>query len=104
MTELTKDTFWPFVRSVPLAVVHFWAPWNKVNDEQIDSVLESLASDYGEQISFARLNVDEASGIAEELKIRNLPAIGYFRHGSGPVEVGVRSRDWIAQQIQGIVS
>jgi hypothetical protein len=92
MTELTGATFWPFVKGQSYVVCQFWAPWGKAYDVPLLERLSDCLSEYGSSIVSGRLSVDEAPEFATELSLLNLPAIGYFKGGSGKVEIGFKDR------------
>lgn len=98
LTELSEAGFEGFVRDAGKPVlVDFHALWCGPC-RALAPTLEAMASDLGEQIAFAKLNVDEAPRLAASLGVRSIPALILFVDGK-PVDsrVGQRSRSEIAQ-------
>jgi thioredoxin 1 len=63
-----------------LVVVDFWAPWC-APCRMVAPIIESLAEEYEGRVRFAKVNVDEAPGVASKYGIRSIPTIGIFRDG-----------------------
>jgi thioredoxin 1 len=65
-------------------LVDFWAPWC-APCHAIAPILEELTEEYGDKITFARLNVDEAPKIAARYGIHSIPTLLLFKDGK-PLE------------------
>jgi thioredoxin 1 len=102
LTELDEAGFEGFVRGAGKPVlVDFHAPWCGPC-RALAPTLEAMAADLGDQIAFAKLNVDEAPRLAASLGVRSIPALILFVDGE-PLDtrVGQRSRGEIAQWLVG---
>ncbi len=61
-------------------VVDFWAEWCGPC-KMIGPALEELATEYGDKVKIAKLNVDENSNIPAQMGIRGIPALFLFKNG-----------------------
>lgn len=71
--------------------VDFWADWC-APCRMLAPTFERLAEKYGNEVDFAKVNVDELPEIAGELGIRSIPTLILFRDGQVIEQVvGTRS-------------
>ncbi|MCT1176525.1 thioredoxin [Pediococcus pentosaceus] len=63
-----------------LTIVDFWAP-RCGPCKMMEPALESLEKTYGDQIQFAKMNVDNNQAVAESFKIMSIPALVLFKDG-----------------------
>lgn len=76
-------------------LVDFWAGWC-MPCKMIAPILEDLAESYAGKLKVAKLEVDDAPGIAEEYKIISIPTLLIFKEGKVVNKyVGAGSRDHI---------
>ena len=61
-------------------VVDFWAEWCGPC-KMIAPILDELAAETSESISFAKLNVDDASDIARNYGVMSIPTLIVFKDG-----------------------
>jgi thioredoxin 1 len=82
---------WPQVESSAKPVlVDFWAEWCPPC-RLLAPTFERLAANYGDEISFAKVNVDEFPEVASQYGIRSIPTLLLLRAGEVVEElVGAR--------------
>lgn len=80
-------------------LVDFWAPWCGPC-KMISPILDELATEHGEKVKFAKVNVDDDNTIASKYKIMSIPTIILFKEGK-PVDklIGARSKNEIENLI-----
>ncbi|MDG6989348.1 MAG: thioredoxin [Nitrososphaerota archaeon] len=102
--ELTDANFVRVVKSHPLVVVDFWAPWCGPC-RMVSPVLEELASEMVGLATFGKLNVDDNPAISQQFEIQGIPTIMVFKDGE-PVDglVGAAPKQMIEAKIRPYVS
>jgi thioredoxin 1 len=84
--------------------VDFWADWCGPC-RMLGPTFERLAEKYGEQVTFAKVNVDELPDIANKFSIRSIPTLILLK-GGDVVEkiVGLRSEQELSQLLSGFAN
>jgi thioredoxin len=79
--------------------IDFWAEWCSPC-RMLGPTFEDLAKSYGDEITFAKVNVDELPELADEFGIRSIPTLLLLRDGN-VVErfVGLRPRQELARAL-----
>jgi len=79
--DIDDRTFEPQVlRSDKPVLVDFWAPWCGPCNS-IEPVVEKLAEAYGDQIRFARCNVDHNPKTPAKYGVKGIPTLMFFKGG-----------------------
>ena len=79
------------------AFVDFWAAWC-APCRMIAPIFEKLADKYGQDINFAKVNVDEAPELAAKFGIRSIPTLLLIKDGNIVEQVvGARPYEYLAR-------
>ena len=79
--DIDDRTFEPQVlKSDKPVLVDLWAPWCGPCNS-IEPVVEKLAKTYGDQIRFARCNVDHNPNTPDKYGIKGIPTLLFFKEG-----------------------
>jgi thioredoxin 1 len=78
---ITDDNFEANVMKASTPVlVDFWAPWCGPC-VAIGPVLESLAEEYKDKVTIAKMNVDENANVPASYGVRSIPYLAMFKDG-----------------------
>jgi thioredoxin 1 len=103
ITELTETSFETEVlRASGPVLVDFYAPWCGPC-KMLAPLLEQLAGELAGQVKFAKMNVDEASNLADQYGITGVPTLMLFRGGQVADQVvgfpgQSRLKAWLAKE------
>jgi thioredoxin 1 len=78
-------------------LLDFWAEWCGPC-KMLAPTFQRLAGKYGEQVTFAKVNVDEMPDIANKFAIRSIPTLILLQNGNVVEKlVGLRSEQELAE-------
>ncbi len=91
---------WKSVEANPKPVlVDFWAEWC-APCRMLAPTFEKLAEKFGNELAFAKVNVDEVPELAERFAIRSIPTLLLLREGQVVDRwVGARPFDELTRQL-----
>jgi thioredoxin 1 len=82
VTEISDAEFNEKVlKATTVVVVDFWAPWC-APCKSIAPLLDELAEEFGSQVTFFKVNVDENPKSPAQYSVRAIPNIVIFKGGS----------------------
>lgn len=79
--DLNKEQFEAFKAQDKPLLVDFWAPWCTYC-RRIAPAYEKVAQQYGEDITVAKVNIDEEPVLAQQERIEVLPTLVLYRQGA----------------------
>jgi thioredoxin 1 len=100
LQELTDTTFDEEIGAsdVPL-IVDFWAEWCGPC-RMVAPVLEQIASENAGKVRLAKLNVDDAPGIAQRFGIMSIPTLLVFKDGQAKKRiVGAKGKGQLLEDL-----
>lgn len=102
VVKITDDSFEADVLKSDVPVlVDYWAEWCGPC-KMIAPVLDEIASQYGDKIKVAKLNIDENPGTPPKFGIRGIPTLMLFKGGNvEATKVGAVSKSQLAAFIEG---
>jgi thioredoxin 1 len=103
IVTLTSSTFDETVKaSDKPVVVDFWAEWCGPC-KMIAPILSEIAADHGEDVTIAKLNVDEHGDIAQRYNVMSIPTLLVFSGGDvQPAKrlVGAKGKGQLLQELE----
>lgn len=84
-------------------LVDFWAPWCQPC-KLVGPIFESLAEEYGDTVTFIKVNTQSNQQIAQEMNIRSIPTLVAFYGGEVfDVRVGAAPRPAMEKLVKKLV-
>src|SRR5262249_25834498 len=82
IVSVSAKEYWEFIESSPIVVIHFWADWNRY-DDQMRERLAAVNPVYERIVSVGAFDTtpEEGWNICRQVGIVNLPALVYYRNG-----------------------
>jgi thioredoxin 1 len=99
IADLTTDTFDASIADDTPVLVDFWAEWC-APCRAVAPVMKDIATDKGDQLRVAKLNVDENPDVAQKYGVMSIPTVILFSKGEEKARVvGARPKEQFLKEI-----
>jgi thioredoxin len=101
--KFTADDYKKIIASPEPVLIDYYAPWCGPC-RKMEPVLEKLKSEFAGKVNIVRINVDEATLLAKELNIENIPVITAHKNGKEIAKTsGYQSEEQLRAMISGLL-
>jgi thioredoxin 1 len=81
VVQITHENYDEVIRSQPVVLLLFWAPWS-APDRAIMPIVDAVSKDYAGRVKIGKINVDENTKLAQKFKIKGIPTLVVLKDGS----------------------
>ena len=102
--DITDESFDDFVtQSDKPVMVDFWAPWCGPC-KAIAPTVEALSQTYGDQMTFAKVNVDDNPVAPSKYGVQAIPTLIFFKDGKVAEQItGMVGKEKLEETLKGLL-
>ena len=102
VTDATFDS--EVLKSDKPVLVDFWATWCGPC-KQVAPVLEAIAEEYGDQLTVAKIDVDNNQAVAAQYGVVSIPTLNVYVNGEVVKSiVGAKPKAALLRDLEGIIT
>lgn len=79
--EITQDKFDEVIRDNKCVLIDCWAPWCGPC-KRLAPVIDEISQEYGDQVTVAKIDLDDAQELAIKYDIQAIPTLLMFKNGA----------------------
>ncbi|HEY0429446.1 MAG TPA: thioredoxin family protein [Pyrinomonadaceae bacterium] len=100
------EDFNSFIRAKGVVIIHFWAEWNRL-DNEMKEILKELEFEFGRKVKFYSLDVDQPHlfDLLRNLRLSGVTALAYFKDGNKiALEVSLKNKEYVQNKINQLLN
>ena len=99
LTQINDSAFEQEIQGQTPVLVDFWAEWCGPC-RQVAPILDELANEHGDKITFVKMNVDENPVVPSQYRVAGIPTINVYHNGEVVKQiVGARPKSAILKEL-----
>jgi len=102
---VSPEMYLDFIKSKPVAVIHFWASWNR-SDDEMKARLKQIGASFSDQVAMGSVDTDQEEmwDLVKKLKVLNLPALVYYKNGEHiETTIGLSTKEQIETNLKNLL-
>lgn len=98
------NDFEKIMKENKFAVIDFYATWC-VPCRKVSPIIDELERNYGDEVSFLKLDVEENDDLVERFGIKNVPTVLFLNNGEVVYKIaGSATKDTFVEKIETLIA